>query len=257
MNEMQIEQFIIENELVSIPELQKKFGLSYKEAYTFISRLLDQHKIALVDELHYTYSKEKEEIPPLYLKILWDCIKKDEVHLTSIITKYKISFTEAKKILKWMLNNKFINDPSTRKLLITQNDFIERYGVIEKNTSNLLDEEKQVIFRDYLRKLDEEQSIEDEEKTEASDSLEDKEPSDVFQLGLDLIRYETTRRKMKVIVMENPDITYKEFMCQIHRKHLNAVCNKSSEIEAYEKILNTLMQFEEEDFQDLKKILLS
>lgn len=65
MDKQSIEKYISKCEKFSIPEIQSKFSLTYKEVRGFFRELEDSNKIKLDDDMNYTFCLEenKEEVP--------------------------------------------------------------------------------------------------------------------------------------------------------------------------------------------------
>ena len=279
MNEKEIERYMIASKIVSIPEVQKRFGLGYKEAHSYFTKLIKKEKLSLKDDLHYEYNGRVEKIPPVYLKALWDCVEHHEVDSDYIKKKYNLSTPTVNIMLEWMKDNEFIEDSPFPDVLLTKQEFIERFGTIEEeqeednkeipmtNNLELKDLRKSLDLRrnELIRKIC---SLDSEKKEEAEDKEDETDDTSLFleeldiqpnitSLGLELLDDEEVKEKMRAIVMLNPKITLKEFISQVRRKHFNAVCRELSEREVYEKILDIIIKFDEEDFLDLKEVLLS
>ncbi|MDE7213118.1 MAG: hypothetical protein K2N42_00895 [Anaeroplasmataceae bacterium] len=272
MNEKEIVRYIIASKTVSIPEVQKRFGLGYKEAHSYFTKLIKEEKLSLKDDLHFEYNGRVEKIPPVYLKALWDCIEHHDVDSNYIKAKYNLSTPTVNIMLEWMKDNEFIEDSPFPDILLTKQEFIERFGIIEEEqeednkeipkTNNLdlrdLRKSLEQRRRELLKRLDAlptEKKEESEEETDISDDIDIK--PDIFSMGLDLLKDKAIREKMKAIITINSKITLEEFLNYVEKKHIDAIIGELKEREDYQKILNVISQFEEEDFLDLKEVLLS
>ncbi|MDE6408099.1 MAG: hypothetical protein K2K50_05790, partial [Anaeroplasmataceae bacterium] len=157
MNKMEVEKYIIKNKVVSIPEIQKEFHLSYKEVHSIILKFLEEEKIFLKDDLNYAYIEKTIEIPPVYKQVLWDCIQNDSVSLTHIQSEFSLSIPTAKSIINWMTENDFIGPLPFQEVQMTKAQFIERFGQMEEN--NLEADEEEDIDSFFKTKPKESKSI--------------------------------------------------------------------------------------------------
>lgn len=71
VDKQSIEKYISKREKFSIPEIQSKFSLTYKEVRGFFRELEDSNKIKLDDDINYTFCLEddrEKKIPPKRMK---------------------------------------------------------------------------------------------------------------------------------------------------------------------------------------------
>lgn len=280
MDEKEIERYIITNKTVSIPEIQKEFDLGYKEVHLFISKLLEEEKISLMDELHYQYCKKTEDIPPLYLKILWECIELDEVDTSYLQRKYDLSTPTIKTILKWMTNNEFISNSPFPNVQITEQGFIERFGPIERHLDeddDLEDKEEDPFKRDaqiHLEGLREALGLKreelkkrisqfDAEVDELEESKEDfwerffaTKKTDNSVVNATALHEKVLKENMREVMELMPNMTHAEYVELINFRFADAKTHNAELANIYEEILNLTRGLSEENFQNLRKKVL-
>ena len=177
---------------VSVPELQAKFSLSYREARSFLAGLESEHVgefdggilfVCKTDEENdldrFFYEgtslskKRRRELlklkkalagkPPLYVKIVQFCVENQNTTLLSLMKEFQMGFARAKKTVEWLREMKVLSEPgsSEKRVLLSMQEFlfmIQSDGKIEN------DEEDE----------DEEDEDEDEEENGEESSIEQK-----------------------------------------------------------------------------------
>lgn len=136
MIEQELRNYIIEKKSITIPEVQKHFGIKYKVVREVIAQMVKEGLLSLDDDdLLFTCSTISEEVPAFYKLVLWDCILKQNVNITKLLQDYSLSITILKKIINWMKDNNYIT--YSWELQIKKEDFINLYGEVEEMTGKL------------------------------------------------------------------------------------------------------------------------
>ncbi|MCM1130186.1 MAG: hypothetical protein NC310_01205 [Roseburia sp.] len=282
MNEIELEKYFIKHKEVSIPELQKKFHLSYKEIHSIILKFLDEKIIFLKDALNYAYIEHTEKLPLIYKQVLWDCIKNNYVSSSYMQRKFSLSVFEARDIINWMRENEFIGQLPFPEVQMTKHQFIERFGTITEDIEEKKievdidsfcdtkpDETKSMkellnSHREDLKKRM--QECENKLNQESVDEIKNSEEDD-----LDIIKYcdpleilnepETSFEKRYYDVIEKILLVDKEILQQaflsIVKKILEFPFVSGTALESvYEKVYQNISQLTEKEFQGIKDIIL-
>jgi DNA segregation ATPase FtsK/SpoIIIE-like protein len=77
--------------------------------------------------------KKSEELEPVYIEALRYAVLEGKISISAIQRKCVISFNKAGRIIDWMEENGYITPfdkmtPAPRKVLLTKEKFIEKYG---------------------------------------------------------------------------------------------------------------------------------
>ncbi len=261
----EVERYIITKKIVSIPEVQKSLNLGYREVRAIFSKLVEQNKLTLVDDLYYTYEEKTEEIPQIYKEVLWDCIKRGDVSTVYLQSRFALSMATVRKIVDWMTEEEFIGEPPFQEIYLTKNDFIERFGAMEDDS---LDTKEMDAFpfwpsqrADFKKKLEEQKKsirqriLDLETKKEEEEFKEDEliiEEYDEAKDSFDKAYYEALEK----IIKANPEASKQEFIRLVNRILQRLEDLKSSLVAIYLKMLDSISDLSEDEFQNIKDIIL-
>lgn len=279
MKNFKVESYLIKNKIATIPEIQKKFDLDYKEVRNFFSALVKRGKLVLMDELHFEYINQPNKIPEIYKKVLWECIQKEKVSFIDIQKKYELSPPAVKTIVKWMEDNGFVSSPPFNILLMTKEEFIERFGQIEEeikepdiqNSAPNSEALKKFLNaqREDLRKRI--KKCEDEMAATSIDDLnimydninnviifdDSKDEFENLSSKINLYIDKLDEDEIRPILNNTPNLKKDEFIRIIEDKLTLEKDLKTNKVGVYKRILERLKNMNEEDFQYLKNQLLS
>ena len=129
---------------IEMPDLQEQFALTYSDTVKVLSELEKRGKIKYCDGLIYEWKTQegeaqicsepyapKNEQEATFIKALWECLKSGCATTSTIQRKCSVGYAMAAKAIDWMEENGFIspmNGSNPRSVLISQDDFIKRFG---------------------------------------------------------------------------------------------------------------------------------
>lgn len=226
MNEKSVKKYFKEHKVASIPEIQNKLDLGYKETHEIFLNLLEDKVIVLKDDLHYEYIKNAEameDVPNIYKKVLWNCIQTNDASSRRIRRDFSLSSSLTNQIFGWMIENDYISDPLIGEILITKEEFIETFGEMEDDEFNI---SKYVDLSEVFN--------------EANGSAEE--------------QYD---RVLKRIIESKKNITQEVFISIVRNIIDNLFMPNSSLEHVYDTMLQNVSQMTEEQFQELTKYILN
>lgn len=186
-------KYIIENSQVEAPALQKQFSISYSECNVILEKLTKEGVLEFVSGITYKVNQKKSDSPNVevyvpkneqeatFIKALWECIKSGSASTSNIQRKCSTGYATAARAINWMEDNGFVspaNGPMPRDVLISQGDFIKRFGspddegsVEEEDTDNFMERRR----RELIERLS---HMDDDEEEDADDDDKDADEGD-------------------------------------------------------------------------------
>lgn len=140
MQDKEIKDYIFSQSEIEAPALQKALSLSYGEAKSVIADLEKdgklQFKSGVVYEVIQPNSSGGNRVPykPLSeyeakcISALWVCIKAGEANAALIQRKCLTGYAMAVSIVHWLEVNKYISPYPIRKILISEAEYIDKFG---------------------------------------------------------------------------------------------------------------------------------
>ncbi len=250
MIETQVIDYIKEKGKTTIPEIQAQFGLGYKTTRDLFSKLEKEENIVLKRDLFFEYKKEAEETPIYYKLILWDCIKNQSVNMTHLIEVFSLSYLEISQVLKWMIKKKYCS--SKHELLITKKEFTERYG-----NADLFSGELSKLYHFPLPK---EYTIEEIVELEEILLLRFECLEEKIETELPSTECLTTKKFYNALfeIIENePDITKENIIETLQKRFYLAFISDIQEDQTIPNLIDNFYQMSDEQFAELKKVILS
>ncbi len=137
MTNEEIKNFILSQTEVKIPFLQKQLEVSYSQANKAVNELVEQGLLVYVSDITFRVNKVQRSAEPrmkpqnadelMYVRAMWDAINYRYVSVTSVQRKCRCGFNKAGHIVRWMEDNRFI-DEETGKVILTAAEFRKLFG---------------------------------------------------------------------------------------------------------------------------------
>ena len=190
-----IENYIYEKKQIEMPDLQEQFSLTYSDTVKVLFELGKSGKIKYRDGFTYDWEAQKEkasiasevytpkdEQEAFYIKALWECIKSGSASTAIIQRKLSAGYAQAARAIDWMEENGFIspmNGSNPRGVLISQDEFIKKFGNPDDNGSAEEEDRDRYIarrrreFAERLSHMDDDDEEDDEDDDILSCDTED------------------------------------------------------------------------------------
>ncbi|MDE7107769.1 MAG: hypothetical protein K2O39_05540 [Clostridiales bacterium] len=140
MQETEIKNYILSRSEIEVPALQKELSLSYGEAKAIIADLEKDGKLQFKSGVVYTVNqpsaseannapyKPQSDFEAKCLSALWVCIKAGTANSSIIQRRCPIGYAMAVSIVNWMERNNYVTQYPERKILITEAEYISKFG---------------------------------------------------------------------------------------------------------------------------------
>ncbi len=268
MSLFEIEQYMKKNKSFTIPEIQQKFQLKYIDARSFFKQLEENHQIFMKKGIQFGYNFAIEKTLDQYRKILWNCILENEYHKYDVRRKYNMTSSESNEFEKWLNINNYY-DFETDIILISKEEFINRYGKIKDNkpkkdkesvkksyddlfSINADDDDDEFNF-DKLQKLINLNADEDEDDDDEDEDDDIIEKGDLLEIDNFQMQYE---RIFKIYLEKDPSMTKKQFISfiesQFGEEHILFPARQ-----ILVNIIKNVKDLSEEEFQKLRASILA
>lgn len=131
-----VRQYILSQNVIQLPEIQKRFALSYSQVKTVIDELTSTGDIVYTSGVSFMVKtklnvkgfKSKNSLEEKGVRALWECIKKDYISIAYIQRTCGFNYAEALQSIDWMEKNKYISCFPKRKVIMTKEEFIAKFG---------------------------------------------------------------------------------------------------------------------------------
>lgn len=137
-----IKDYVLSADEISFPALQKQFSLPYGKAKAVLDALVSDGTLEYAFGVTYKVKKRKKEeeeeqrptyVPEneeekTYIKLLWECIRWGVASVYNLAHSYGVAFFTANRAISWMREQGFVEPAPSRKVLITQEEFLKRFG---------------------------------------------------------------------------------------------------------------------------------
>lgn len=145
MDSKAIIKYVLTQDIVDMPALQKRFEISYGEIKSLMDLMVNAKMLEYVsgvtfkvltkksvenDEPFVVYENDPDKI--VYKKALWECVKRQTVSIAVIQRELKIGFNRAGRAIEWMEENGFVVSYPEKKVLITEEEYKRFFGDPDK-----------------------------------------------------------------------------------------------------------------------------
>lgn len=259
MGEEELRDYILDKKVITIPEVQDHFGLKYKVVKGIIESMVLEGILYLKDDLHFEYINIFEDVPVFYKLVLWDCILKHNINVTTILQDYSLSFTMINEMISWMTEKNYIS--TTQEILITKEKFVALYGDVEEMIGELqrlchfpLPKLKTKEELQNLKKLLQERIdflVSDDEDYELEEELDFELSKHEHQL---LIKdfYDA----LETIILKDTTIERKETIKALHNNFYSNSNLSPAKKRVCENLINHLNYMSDAQFSNLKRVIL-
>ena len=214
MDMQAVENYISENKRIEMPDIQEQFALTYSNTVKVLSELEKKGKIKYCDGLIYEWKTQEGEAQTIseiyipkneqeakFIKALLECIKSGCANTSIIQRKCSVGYATAVRAIDWMEENGFIssmNGSNPRSVLISQDDFIKRFGNSDDEES--AEEEDMDSFmerrrRELMERLSHMDDDEEEDDDDDDDGDEEDDNDDIDKAAQERREYLEKRRQ--------------------------------------------------------------
>lgn len=196
-----VENYISENKRIEMPDLQEQFALTYSDTVKVLSELEKRGKIKYCDGLIYECKTQegeaqicsepyapKNEQEATFIKALWECLKSGCATTSTIQRKCSVGYAMAAKAIDWMEENGFIspmNGSNPRSVLISQDDFIKRFGnpddegsAEEEDMDSFMERRRRELMERLSHMDDDDEEDDDDDEDDDGDEGDDNDDID-------------------------------------------------------------------------------
>lgn len=138
-----IKEYILSKSEFQVPEVQKRYSLSYPEIKQILDELLEKQKIVFSAGMTYKVIKKtssvrlvhkpKNKQEEINIKALWEFIKCQKASTAVIQRKFSVGYSIAARAIDWMEENKYISPFPEREVMLSRDEFIQKYGNLDEN----------------------------------------------------------------------------------------------------------------------------
>lgn len=165
MDKQDIEKFIEEHRKFEMFDFQERFSLSYAETNKILEGLQESGVINYCEGYTYVVDhdskkskteriyKPKNEQEDFLLKALWECINKDIVSTSLIQRRLSCSYAMADRAINWMEENGYIGSYPNRKVKMSAEKYIKKFGNPNKIQEESENEERKRSVEERRRQL--------------------------------------------------------------------------------------------------------
>ena len=201
MDMQAVENYISENKRIEMPDLQEQFALTYSDTVKVLSELEKRGKIKYCDGLIYEWKTQegeaqicsepyapKNEQEATFIKALWECLKSGCATTSTIQRKCSVGYAMAAKAIDWMEENRFIspmNGSNPRSVLISQDDFIKRFGnpddegsAEEEDMDSFMERRRRELMERLSHMDDDDEEDDDDDEDDDGDEGDDNDDID-------------------------------------------------------------------------------
>lgn len=191
-----VENYICEKKRIEMPDIQEQFALTYSNTVKVLSELEKKGKIKYCDGLIYEWKTQEGEAQTIseiyipkneqeakFIKALLECIKSGCANTSIIQRKCSVGYATAARAIDWMEENGFIspmNGSNPRSVLISQDDFIKRFGnpdddepAEEEDMDNFMERRRRELMERLSHMDDDEEEDDDDDNDILSCDVED------------------------------------------------------------------------------------
>lgn len=248
MNTDEIEQYMKSKYYISIPEIQKVFGLSYREAHVLFKELMEKDVLEYKNKLLFCYLDEDDKY--LNMKSLWLFISKNKISVSLLMEEFGFTRQTAERAILWMKDKKYISMDANPVILITKKEFEEKfdYGLDEEEeTKEDLDLPPWMPKRKNIKKTL------DERRAEIKKRIDDLEHSQGIEEKYN--EYKIYKNEVYIIMKSEEDISKTKFL-DIANKKKEGFKKNPKMTSIYEKIINEVSTYTDAEFEQYKYVVL-
>lgn len=141
MNNELVMKYILSQNIIEMPALQKKFDLTYLEAKTVVDFMLNGKMLEYASGVAYSViakkpvsAKDRELIleddpeKKFYKRALWECVKRGTASISVLQRELRTGFNRAGRAIEWMEQNGYVLPLPTRTVLMTEKEYERKFG---------------------------------------------------------------------------------------------------------------------------------
>ncbi|MCM1533660.1 MAG: hypothetical protein NC099_03295 [Corallococcus sp.] len=161
-----IEKYVNECRRFEMPELQEQFSLSYEETNKVIDELQKSGVIKFRGGFSYeairwdkrknfanTVCKPQNEQEEFFVQALWECVKNGESSVSLVQRRLVCGYNRAASAIEWMEKNNYINPYPDRKVKMSVEEYVDKFGYPEDQRQSTEEEERKKYIEERRRAL--------------------------------------------------------------------------------------------------------